>query len=87
MDIQFPNRSRSYNETRGRIQFWGYDSTIEVSFFLDAGALQRINPSAARDETGSLGVFDANRDRIEQAAARIYSRRSGSSYTLTAADL
>lgn len=87
MNLNFPNRSRSYNATRGRIQFWGYDSTLEISFFLEADALARINPDAVKDEAGSLGVFDANRVRIETAASKVYSRNSKSSYTLTAADL
>ncbi len=87
MNLNFPNRSRSYSATRGRIQFWGYDSSMEISFFLEADALARISPNAVTDEEGSLSVFDANRTRIEQAASKAYSRRSQSSYTLTAADL
>jgi hypothetical protein len=87
MNLNFPNRSRSYNPEKGRIQFWGYDSTMEISFFLEADALARISPTAALDEAGSLGVFDANRARIETAASKVYSRNSKSSYTLTASDL
>lgn len=87
MNIQFPNRSRSYNETRHRIQFWGHDSAMEVSFFLETDALARIDPTGGLDEVTALRAFDANRTRIEHAAARVYSRHAHGSYTLTASDL
>lgn len=87
MRINFPNQSRSYSESHGRVQFWGYDRSMEVSFFVDAGALARLSPDTEVSEAGSLHTFDANRARIEQAAARLYSRRSQPSYTLTAGDL
>lgn len=87
MNLQFPNRSRSYNETRHRIQFWGHDSAKEVSFYLEADALARIDPNGGMDEDAALRAFDANRARIEHAAARVYSRQAHASYTLNASDL
>jgi len=87
MSIQFPNRSRSYSETHHRIQFWGHDQSLEVSFYLEADALARIHPDAAQDETSALRAFDANRTRIEHAAMRLYTRHAHASYTLTARDL
>lgn len=86
MNIQFPNRSRSYSETHHRIQFWGHDQSLEVSFFLEADALVRIHPDALYDEASALRAFDANRARIEHAAARVYSRHAHASYMLTARD-
>lgn len=86
MSIQFPNRSRSYSETHRRIQFWGHDEALEVSFFLGPDALAQIHPDAGRDETSALRAFDANRGRIEHAATRLYTRHAHASYTLTARD-
>jgi Protein of unknown function (DUF1488) len=42
--IDFPNLSRSYDFTRHAVRFWGYDSAIEASFFIDEDALTQIQP-------------------------------------------
>ena len=34
MALNFPNASRSYDSTRHAVRFWGYDSTMETSFFV-----------------------------------------------------
>jgi hypothetical protein len=84
--IEFPNHSRSYDRTRRAVRFWGYDSAIEASFFIDEGALRRIQPDAPADETGFLTAFDTNRDRICAAAAKVYVRGTRGSYDLVAAN-
>lgn len=84
--IDFPNHSRSYDATRRAIRFWGYDSAIEVSFFINEDALIAIQPDANLGETGFLGVFDANRDLICAAAAKLYVRGRRGSYDLSAAN-
>jgi hypothetical protein len=84
--IEFPNHSRSYDQTRRAVRFWGHDSAIEASFYIDEGALQRIQPDARPDESGFLSAFDSNRDAICAAAARIYVRGSRGSYNLVAAN-
>jgi hypothetical protein len=38
MKLHFPNPSRYFDEKSSRILFWGYDRTIEVSFFLETAA-------------------------------------------------
>ena len=83
--IEFPNHSRSYDRTRRAVRFWGYDSAMEASFFVDEGALRRLQPDTRPDETGFLTAFDSNRDRICAAAAKVYVRDSRSSYDLLAA--
>jgi hypothetical protein len=30
--VDFPNPSRSYDETRRGVLFWGYDQALEISF-------------------------------------------------------
>jgi Protein of unknown function (DUF1488) len=84
--IEFPNHSRSYDRTRRAIRFWGHDSAIEASFFIDEDALRRIQPDARPNESGFLNAFDSNRDLICAAAARVYVRGSRGSYDLVAAN-
>jgi len=84
--IDFPNHSRSYDQTRRAVRFWGHDSAIEASFFIAEDALRRIQPDACADETGLLNAFDCNRDLICAAAARMYVRGSRGSYDLVAAN-
>jgi hypothetical protein len=83
--IDFPNHSRSYDQTRHAVRFWGHDSAIEASFFINEDALKRIQPDTRLDESGFLNAFDSNRDLICAAAARVYVRGSRGSYDLVAA--
>jgi len=84
--IDFPNHSRSYDQTRRAVRFWGHDSAIEASFFISEDALRRIQPDARPDESGFLKVFDSNRDLICAAAAKLYVRGSRGSYDLVPAN-
>lgn len=90
MELIFPNPSRSYDATKDGIRFWAYDQTMEVVFFVQTGALLKIDSESKTDETGLLDTFDVNRDRIHRLASKVYSRRQfGShifSFTLTASD-
>jgi hypothetical protein len=87
MAINFPNRSRSYDGTRQAVRFWGYDRSMESSFFVTADALNRIEPNLRRDAIDFLRVFDLNRDRIYAIAAKVYARGRRGSYELNAADV
>jgi hypothetical protein len=84
--IDFPNHSRFYDVTRHAVRFWGYDSAIEASFFIDEDALAQIQPGVRPDESGFLNAFDANRNKICAAAARVYVRGSRGSYDLGASN-
>jgi hypothetical protein len=88
--LNFPNPSRSYDDTEHGVRFWGYDKTFEISFFVEDGALSKVNPETSADEVGFLDTFDVNRDRICKVAGSIYSRRRKASYiysyTLTESD-
>ena len=86
MAISFPNQSRAYDATRHAVRFWGYDSAMEASFFIDEEALKRIQADMKFDEVGLLRAFDLNREQIFAAAAKVYARRHKGSYDLTAAD-
>jgi hypothetical protein len=88
MTLSFPNPSRSFDGMRNRVQFWGYDSAIEVSFFVGADALKKLCPDMRNGEAGFLKAFDSVRQRIHRVANRVYTRGSKGSYAyvLAAAD-
>ncbi|WP_035697758.1 DUF1488 domain-containing protein [Bradyrhizobium japonicum] len=81
--IEFPNQSRSYDRTRRAVHFWGSDSAIEASFFIEEDALKRLQPGACH-EADFLNAFDRNRDVICATAAKVYVRGSRGSYDLVA---
>ena len=87
MTINFPNQSRSYDATRRAVRFWGYDRSMEASFFMTADALKRIQPNLQFDAAEFLRAFDINRERIYAIAAKVYARGRRGSYDLIAADV
>jgi hypothetical protein len=87
MTLNFPNLSRSYDAAGNRIRFWGHDGAIEVPFFLEIGGLLRLYPGTPYTKSRILAAFDAARDRVTEAATRVYSpRRRRSFYVLAAGD-
>lgn len=80
MAIEFPNASRSFEGAKKRVRFWGYDDAIEITFFVDAEALARLQPDVDGSETGYLSAFDASRERIQSIAARCYERGKTRAY-------
>jgi hypothetical protein len=86
MDLHFASPSRSYDLTRHAVRFWGYDRSMEVSFFVAEDALLRLQPSTASQDSDFLEAFDAHRDRICKIAAKVYARGPKGSYDLQAKD-
>lgn len=86
MTLNFPNRSRSYDARRGLIRFWGYDSALEISFFVEVSALYKLNPQTKNLEAGYLETFDAARDQIHGTARKVYSPTRRGPYLLAATD-
>ena len=86
MPLSFPNQMRSYDATRRAVRFWGYDRSMEASFFVNEDALKRMQPSMHSDELSVLNAFDLNRERIHAIAAQVYSRGRKGSYDLLPAD-
>lgn len=84
--LSFPNQSRSYDATRRSVRFWGHNDTMEASFYVTGDALKQIQPNMQFDEIGLLGAFDANRDLIRVAAAKVYARGHKGSYDLFTTD-
>ena len=86
MTLRFPNESRSYDESRRAVRFWGHDSAMEASFFVSEDSLKRVQPDMSLDEAGCLRAFDANRDRICATATKVYARGHRGSYDLIPTD-
>jgi len=88
MKLNFPNPSCSFDSTKNRVGFWGYDNVIEVSFFVGADALKKLCPGMNNAEAGFLKAFDAARKRIHAVAEVVYARGRRGSYAciLTAED-
>ncbi len=87
MTVNFPNASRSFDATRGAVRFWGYDRSMERSFYLTIAALKQIVPGLQpEDEGGFLRAFDLKRDLIYAAAAKVYARGPKGSYDINAFD-
>jgi hypothetical protein len=87
MTINFPNRSRSYDATRQAVRFWGYDKSMESSFFVTVGALRELQPDIKTNSVDLLRAFDTNRDRIYAIAAKVYGRGKRGTYDLNANDV
>lgn len=73
MKLNFLNPSRSYDASKSSVQFWGYDSAFEISFFVEADALKLLCPDISNNETEFLHAFDTARSRIIEVAEQIYS--------------
>ncbi|MDH3472734.1 MAG: DUF1488 domain-containing protein [Rhodospirillales bacterium] len=86
MTLNFPNESRSYDARRNLVRFWGYDSALEISFFVEVGALHKLSPQTMGMDVGYLEAFDTARDRIHETARKVYSRAHKGAYLLAAAD-
>ena len=84
--LQFPNRDRSYDQTRRAVRFWGHEDVLEYQFTITEEALMRISRSIPLDEADFLRVFDANVDLIKTTAVRVYGRGRKGSYHLVAGD-
>ena len=90
MNLDFPNPSRSFDESSNRVRFWGYDRAIEVSFFVEVEALRQLRPELDAAEKGFLKAFDEERDRIHEVAEKVYVRggqgKGDYAYVLSAED-
>jgi hypothetical protein len=86
MALNFPNLMRRYDATRKCVRFSGYDGALEKPFFIEEAAIWRLDSTAPKDPGSLLEIFDRHRDRICQAAIRVYAQRREGSYTLKASD-
>jgi hypothetical protein len=85
--LNFWNQARSYDATRCAVRFWGHDGALEVSFFVTDEALRGLQPGVPAGEAGALAAFGSHRDRVLNAAAKVYARGRKGSYEVAAGDL
>jgi len=86
MSLNFSNPSRSYDATRHAVHFWGYDTSLEVSFFVTDDALRKLAADRELAEKDYLKAFDTHSHKIHVAAGKVYERGSRGSYELGAKD-
>ena len=88
MKLSYPNPCRSFDAISRRVCFWGYDGTIEVSFFVGMDALKRLCPDMSDAESGFLQAFDTALNRIHEVADKVYARggKESHAYILAAED-
>ena len=88
MSLNFPNPSRSFDISNSRVCFWGYDSAIEIAFFVEVDALKLLCPEKVSAGESVLDVFDAVTDEIHRVANEVYVRgdKRYYAYTLVARD-
>jgi hypothetical protein len=87
MALNFPNQSRHYDQAMHAIRFWGHDGAMEAAFFVGEQTLRKTRPGLSTNEAGMLEAFDAHRDLIYAAAARLYGRGRKGAYDLQPSDL
>lgn len=87
MTLAFLNPSRSFDEARSAVLFFGHDGMFEIRFFIEIAALAEGHVRETRmSESQCLSAFDARRASIHRVAQRVYDRRRCNLNTLTAAD-
>ena len=85
-DTEFPQRKPELRCEEKPYPFLGYDSALEISFFVEVSALYKLNPQTRNVEAGYLEAFDAARDRIHETARKVYWRACEGAYLLASAD-
>jgi hypothetical protein len=88
MPLDFPNPSCSFDATKNRVDFWGHDNVIEMSFHVEADALKKLCPRMGDAEAGFLKAFDSVRKRIHEVAKQVSGRggKNAHAYVLAAKD-
>ncbi len=84
--IGFPNASRSYDPTRHGVRFWGNDSSMDADFIVSEEALQHLQSGLGEAEADFLRAFDLHRERILEAATKIYKRDNRGMHVVGASD-
>lgn len=85
MKLNFPNPSCSFDASKNRVEFWGYDNVMEVSFVVGGDALKKLCPEMDNAEAGFLKAFGVARKRIHEVAEQVYARGRKGSYAFVLA--
>jgi len=77
MTLAFPNPSRSFDEARNAVRFFGHDGLFEVRFFVEVDALPQADTRLRRtrmSEAQCLSAFDVGCTSIHHVAREVYSK-------------
>jgi hypothetical protein len=85
--VSEPKPQLRRDATRRAVRFWGYDRSMESSFFIMIDALRQMQPNLRSNSIDILRAFDDNRERIYAIAAKVYARGRKGSYDLNVADV
>lgn len=77
MAIAFHNPTRTFDPTVNCVRFSGHDRAIEVSFFMEIDALEKIFPELIQLESEILDAFDTQIEKIHKAANKAYQQNKG----------
>ena len=80
--LHFPNPSRSYDAARHCVLFWGYDDSREITFQVDRGTLNGLQPTLESDERSFLAAFDEFREQVLEIAKSRYVRGPQNRYSI-----
>jgi hypothetical protein len=72
MTLEFPTKSRSFDDVKRTVRFHGYDGMFEVRFLIEATALLKKTDDL-NAEAAYLNAFDRSRPEIHKAAIRVTS--------------
>lgn len=88
MTLTFLNPSRSFDEARKAVVFFGHDGMFEIQFFVETAVLAKgqSRGDTRMSEAQCLSAFDAMRASTHDVARTVYYRRRRNSNTLTAID-
>ena len=87
--LDFPNRSRGFDEVSGGIRFWAYYGAIEISFFVEGDAIRKLATKMPASADEALKVFGSAREDLYDVADRVYALVPQGSYScvISTADL
>lgn len=77
MALAFPNPTRSFDPSVNCVRFSGHDRAMEVSFFLEVGALVKLFPDLILRDSAILEAFDQKLKKIQLAATKAYKQSKG----------
>jgi hypothetical protein len=72
MSLSFPNPSRSHDDAKHCVWFWGYDNAREITFLVADSFLAQFDSAMGSAERDVLATFDQNRDKIVKLAKGQY---------------
>ena len=86
MSLDFPNPIFNFSDANLGITFWGHDTALEITFFIDLSALQFMQGNKSTYEKVLCETFNQNINLIHATAKRKYKKQKGNYIRLTVDD-